>query len=545
MLNNNRKTPTACAVSLAIRRCLAHFRFLVVVLWAWLLSGPAQAIGLGAIHVQSGLGQAMRASVALYGDDIGQLEQGCVQGVLSFLDSGARQPLKVSLKRAGTGMMLLISGSQAIDEPAAVITVESTCGPRVKREYVVLLDLAPAVEPVPILADVSPVDAGISAYQELAPRQAKVKRERPVETDQVVPTVRRARESRIRAPVSVLRLSTATGSYSGDSGYLKLKLTAMLAAPPPVLLAHEVFVPSAPAVQEVSDRLRASASADSVRNTVEPKSATVMPAANASSVGQSFRSLSDLIAAGVSAVTIIVGIIWLLFRVRAMTTGSLGIANFLNLEPQEKVQRPVQRPPRRATSARVVNIGSISRIVDVPESPIGDPNNRNTLPQAEEIIDVMEQVQFFLSIDELPNAAALLEQVVDEQGDLPGSPWPWLSLFDVYKKLGDKEKYEALGARFKRRFNARVPHWGEPWDESEGLEGLAHLKQRITHLWNTDAIVPFLEKLLVDNRRGTRQGFDLTAFQDIRLLLEIAYATHDSKKYLRPAVRVPQWSVAA
>lgn len=177
--------------------------------------------------------------------------------------------------------------------------------------------------------------------------------------------------------------------------------------------------------------------------------------------------------------------------------------------------------------------------------PLGDSNDRNTLPQAEEIIDVMEQVQFFLSIDAFANAAALLEQIVDEQGDLPGSPWPWLSLFDVYKKLRDKDKYEALRARFKRRFNAHVPDWNEPWEESEGLDAIEHLKKRITHLWNTDTIVPFLEKLLVDNRRGTRQGFDLTTFQDIRLLLEIAYATHDSKKYLRPALRVPQWSVAA
>lgn len=544
MFNNNQKAPAVCAVPLATlenQYRLPHFRFLIVVLWACLFAAHAQAIGLGAIHVQSGLGHAMRASVALHGDDIGQLDQGCVQGVLSFLDSSARQPLNVSIKHAGKGATLVVSGSQAIDEPAAVIAIESTCGPRVKREYVVLLDLAPSIEPASVLVDASSAEAGLASYREQAPRQAKATRERPAETDDVAPTARRTREVRSRASASVLKLSTATGPYSGDTGYLKLKLTAMLAEPPPVLLTHEVFVPSAPAKQEATVELAVATKADSVASTVEAKSAPVALAATSSSVGQSFHSLSDLIAAGVSALSIIVGVIWLLFRVRAMTMGSLGIANHVIFEPAEKVQRP----PRRRPPARVVNIGAVGRIADLPESPIGDPNNRNTLPQAEEIIDVMEQVQFFLSIDELPNASALLEQVVDEQGDLPGSPWPWLSLFDVYKKLGDKEKYEALCARFKRRFNARVPHWSEPWEESEGIEGLVHLKHRIVHLWSTDAIVPFLEKLLVDNRRGTRQGFDLTTFQDIRLLLEIAYATHDSKKYLRPALRVPQWSVAA
>jgi len=160
-------------------------------------------------------------------------------------------------------------------------------------------------------------------------------------------------------------------------------------------------------------------------------------------------------------------------------------------------------------------------------------------------MDVMEQVQFFLSIDDHANAIRLLEHVIADQGDTPGSPWPWLSLFDVYRKTGEHDAYEHLRTRFSQRYNGRVPHWGEPWEETEGLDALPHLKKRITHLWKTDKIVPFLERLLIDNRRGTRQGFDLSSFQDIRMLLEIAYTTHESKKYLKPALRTPQWSVAA
>jgi pilus assembly protein FimV len=53
--------------------------------------------------------------------------------------------------------------------------------------------------------------------------------------------------------------------------------------------------------------------------------------------------------------------------------------------------------------------------------------------------------------------------------------------------------------------------------------------QRIIELWPTDELVPFLEGLLVDDREGQRQGFDLVAYRDLLFLTNIAHRIQSTK----------------
>lgn len=602
MANKSKKTQAIGKWMRRSRTGNQHSRFILSIFSLWLLCGQAHAIGLGEIDVQSSIGQPIRATVALHGNDLHALGEHCVKGTLSLLDNSVRSSLRVGLKQSGNAMILSLSGSRGVDEPAAVVTVETQCGSRVVREYTVLLEPAtdPARPAVTALAALGAAasrhevariatgdDASQASLQGDAPRAERPIRANrpirshrphrplspipPIEADAPDAQVRAQTRTRVtRAPASVLKLSSApefSAVATTESGFLKLKLENMLADPPPVIVANlpvlaetpPTLLPAAYAAPVPAGANDAQPVADLQADPVASPVPTSLTQAGrdstGSAVGSAFRALSDQIAGVLYFAVIMAGAIWLVLRVRAMSVSTNG-RWIPDVAPREsKLTARTARPKRAPASVKAADPAPAStdnirtwpgNAVNEPaELPAGDPSLRNTLPQAEEIMDVMEQVQFFLSIDDTTNAIRLLEHVIADQGDTPGSPWPWLSLFDVYRKLGEREEYEQLRTRFSQRYNGRVPHWGEPWEETVGLDALPHLKKRITQLWKTDKIVPYLERLLVDNRRGTRQGFDLSSFQDIRMLLEIAYTTHESKKYLKPALRTPQWSVAA
>ncbi|HZW11833.1 MAG TPA: hypothetical protein VFF81_01400 [Noviherbaspirillum sp.] len=544
-----------------------YSRIFLSAMSACVFAGQAHAIGLGEIDVQSSIGQPIRAAIALHGSDLHELEEHCLRGTLSLLDNTVRSSLKVGLRQSGNAMLLSLSGSRGIDEPAAVITVESQCGSRVVREYTVLLEPAPVPARPALAVAAARNEAAQAGPSEQPPRSSRhtgTPSARPlVAASSPQPPVR-VRERASREPASVLRLSSASELpvvVPSDAGLLRLKLTNMLADPPPVAVAHvparaeatQALLPVAYAAPvPLTDASEAHTAATSQADAVETPAAAGRISARAdkggAAIGSAFRTLSDQIAGALYFALIMAGSIWLVLRLRAMSQSTSG-RWIPDIEPREAEKRILSERPDRAAlpaepPADSIKVWPGNAVNEPPELPVGDPAQRNTLPQAEEIMDVMEQVQFFLSIDDHANAVRLLEQLITDQGDTPGSPWPWLSLLDIYRKLGEQEEYERLRARFSQRYNGRVPHWSEAWEETEGLIALPHLRKRITQLWKTDKIVPFLERLLVDNRGGTRQGFDLSSFQDIRMLLEIAYTTHESKKYLKPALRTPQWSVA-
>jgi hypothetical protein len=138
----------------------------------------------------------------------------------------------------------------------------------------------------------------------------------------------------------------------------------------------------------------------------------------------------------------------------------------------------------------------------------------------EEISDVTQEAEFWLSLNNPQRAIEILEPHTGvENAD---SPVTWLYLLDLYREVGDEEKYNTLRDRFTRLFNARIPLYGEPEMQSQTLEDFPHLLARICKLWQSAEIVPFLQSLLIDDRAGARAGFDLPLYRDILLLIGIA-----------------------
>ncbi len=171
-------------------------------------------------------------------------------------------------------------------------------------------------------------------------------------------------------------------------------------------------------------------------------------------------------------------------------------------------------------------------------------NVRQTLPDAEEILDEIQQAEFWMDMQQPQRAIEILES--NWGSERPSSPLPWLYLFDLYRMVDDKDKYAELTERFEHIFNGKVIPWEdrESLQHQRSLEDFPVLLKKITQLWTTPEIVPFMENLLIDDRDGRRQGFDLTAYRDILFLANIAYEIGESNE---PAtaqeIDAPDWSV--
>lgn len=170
-------------------------------------------------------------------------------------------------------------------------------------------------------------------------------------------------------------------------------------------------------------------------------------------------------------------------------------------------------------------------------------HTRSTLPNAEEILDEIQQAEFWMDMQQPQRAIEILES--NWGGERPNSPLPWLYLFDLYQMVGDREKYEELTERFEQIFNGKVEPWGdgEKVGHSRSLEEFPFLMKKIIQLWSTEEAVPFLENLLIDDRDGRRHGFDLAAYRDILFLTNIAYEIQNSKNFARAPQNAPEWSV--
>lgn len=146
---------------------------------------------------------------------------------------------------------------------------------------------------------------------------------------------------------------------------------------------------------------------------------------------------------------------------------------------------------------------------------------RGSSVKVEEISDVTQEAEFWMSVND-PHRAI---EILDSQASVehPDSPLPWLYLLDLYRIVKDKEKYDELKQRFTVFFNANIPEFDiKPGDDERHLEDMPHLIDKICSMWNGPELLPFLKALLVDDRDGKRTGFELSVYKDLLLLISVA-----------------------
>ena len=147
----------------------------------------------------------------------------------------------------------------------------------------------------------------------------------------------------------------------------------------------------------------------------------------------------------------------------------------------------------------------------------------------EELLDLEQQVDFFLVLGQHQSAIDLLLSHVRDTGS--ASAAPYLRLMEIYSEQGDQEAYERTRDRFNKRFNAVVPDWQGDLSSGRTLEDYPELMLRLQRGWSK----PMRAAAEVDAvllRRDGLEPFDLPAYRELLLLhavlMELPAAANDS-----------------
>jgi pilus assembly protein FimV len=560
----------------------------------------AHAVGLGDARIQSAIGQPLRVNIPLLGSDAKNVIPSCFKSRLLTPDGSFIVAPSVSLAHAAQSSAITVSTSQRINEPAVTLLVELDCGMHIQRDYVVLLDppglALPVIatqqvtsEPIPEIipgrgrpAVASTTNARDSSASQTTPRRTRASNARPAANDAqgAAPKTKSATPQSPAKPVeegarSVLRLSSSADGESFDG--LKLALSTRLSNPDAggnlevresvriaqaklaaILNDDESTIPVVlQAAEKQLQAMQAKVQALETEN-ARLKKSVVPDRAALNTSKRDWGNITSLAGLGLLLLASAAAVIWLIARIRkiarnsawpgwskpqwfdkeehdtsAPMTGSEPGFAYPNATEQHAENFLEDREQQAAATAAVAAADAVAEDMGL--------NRVRDIPKVEEILDAMQQAEFWMSLNNMQMAIKVLELYVYGLVDRPGSPVPWLLLFDLYRDLGYREKYDALRERFHILFNSKIPEWHAEVavDHSRGMEDMPHLLAKVSDYWNTEDIVPFLENLLIDDRGGKREGFDLSVYRDILLLIDIAYETQRSKGYIKPDLQLP------
>jgi hypothetical protein len=139
----------------------------------------------------------------------------------------------------------------------------------------------------------------------------------------------------------------------------------------------------------------------------------------------------------------------------------------------------------------------------------------------EELFDVQQQADFFVSLGENEKAIGVLKNHLLESHE--PSALAYLDLFRLYHQQDRRQDYEELREVFNEKFNAGAPPFDEYSDNSVGLEGYETAFGRIQALWPQPRVLDVIEKSIFrDANDKDGEVFDLEAYRELLLLHAVA-----------------------
>ncbi|CAN7452014.1 hypothetical protein LJR129_002990 [Acidovorax sp. LjRoot129] len=147
----------------------------------------------------------------------------------------------------------------------------------------------------------------------------------------------------------------------------------------------------------------------------------------------------------------------------------------------------------------------------------------------EELFDIQQQAEFFISVGEHQQAIEVLKKHIAERGDI--SPLAYLELLRLYHTLSRVDEFTQLRAQFMQSFNAQVPEFASFHRTGRMLYHYTDALAEIEAEWTSPSVLLLLEKMLF-RRAGAEpvEAFDLAAYDDLLLLLAIAQTTPASAR---------------
>ena len=142
----------------------------------------------------------------------------------------------------------------------------------------------------------------------------------------------------------------------------------------------------------------------------------------------------------------------------------------------------------------------------------------------EELFDIQQQAEFFISVGEHQQAIEVLKNHIAEHRET--SPLAYLELLQLYHTLSRVDEFAQLRAQFMQFFNAQVPEFSSFHRTGRMLYHYTDALADIEAEWTSPEVLGLLEKFLF-RRTGAEavEPFDLAAYDDLLLLLSIAQTT--------------------
>ena len=193
----------------------------------------------------------------------------------------------------------------------------------------------------------------------------------------------------------------------------------------------------------------------------------------------------------------------------SLDTPSTGADTFDASTATQHERLPASRPSYLAASPQS------AAIVPTPVEP--------ELPRelsVEELIDLEQQVEFFIVLGQDEAAIELLMSHVRSDGGI--SPMPYLKLLEIYRRRGDAEAYERIRDRFNRRFNAYAPDWASDLTQGRALIDYPETATRLQGLWSAPSRVMETLDASLFRRTPSDATFDLPAYRELLFLYSIA-----------------------
>lgn len=147
----------------------------------------------------------------------------------------------------------------------------------------------------------------------------------------------------------------------------------------------------------------------------------------------------------------------------------------------------------------------------------------------QELFDIQQQAEFFISVGEHQQAIEVLKMHIAERGAT--SPLAYLELLRLYHTLSRVDEFTQLRTQFMQSFNAQVPEFASFHRTGRMLYHYTDALAEIEAEWTSPAVLPLLENLLFrQDGAGSVEPFDLAAYDDLLLLLSIAQTTPASAR---------------
>lgn len=151
----------------------------------------------------------------------------------------------------------------------------------------------------------------------------------------------------------------------------------------------------------------------------------------------------------------------------------------------------------------------------------------------EELFDIQQQAEFFVSVGEHQQAIEVLKHHIEEHRKT--SPLAYLELLRLYHTLSRVDEFSQLRLQFMQSFNAQVPDFAAFSRPGRVLEHYNDALAEIEAQWSTPEVLGLLESYLFREEGGAAvDPFDLAAYDDLLLLLAVAQTTPASARGAPP-----------